>query len=69
MPAFESERYRLDDLPASKAELLKQLDLGNQTKQKSIFVLTDLNMLISNEKYLGWLILKERKNLIVYEKF
>ena len=39
MPAFESERYRLDDLPASKAELLKQLDLGNQTKQKKHFCL------------------------------
>jgi len=28
VPAFETERYRADSLPGSKAELLKQLDLG-----------------------------------------
>jgi len=35
VPAFESERYRLDDLPASKAELLKQLDLGEMITFRS----------------------------------
>ena len=28
VPAFETERYRSDDLPDSKADLLKQLDVG-----------------------------------------
>ena len=28
VPAFESERYRIDLLPNNKADLLKQLDVG-----------------------------------------
>ena len=28
VPAFESERYRIDSLPGTKADLIKQLDIG-----------------------------------------